>query len=521
MAQKIINDIYLTNIADAIRSRKGTSNAIMTKNMANEIRNIQSSISDEFIIINGKEKIAISDVLVEANNFIHLLSPSTATELSKIAIPSRILKVEILDNNKFLVFYALDDKYGNAIGTGMACHYFEITSNKSIKTLDLIEVPCPFGKYERYKGYEDKEIIQNRYPTRIFRANNNCYFFQAWCYWVPFIINDNDHLEFGKAYKDSELTPLVLEINTPLYNKQNITSYGRYGDDWVIYNTIYGLDDPYKLWTAAVQVNNNTIQKVQYIGEPDSKPSQHDNGNIYTLDEKNGLYFMSYRENINGSYVTNFIPIKAQLVNNNLTLTFGNYNNTISGYFNSGYNGIVLPTSNSGEYCAITENCESMIILNNNNVGYNAFYNGNPMPLTPIVIQNHSGYSLYKSDNYYGIFSSFTYLNNNYFGWITGEEGTNSNSVTTYNYYLAIAELVNGTLIYRGRCELFSSTTEYNVSIKYANGYLYLADNGYNVRIYKLETDIAKIKLREPGESIDGISATEVNSHSGTIWARQ
>lgn len=45
MANKIIDDVNLTNIANAIRNKKGTTNQMLPSQMANEISSIQTTTS--------------------------------------------------------------------------------------------------------------------------------------------------------------------------------------------------------------------------------------------------------------------------------------------------------------------------------------------------------------------------------------------------------------------------------------------------------------------------------------------
>lgn len=535
MATKLINDTYLKDIAKAIREKKGTTSSIVTSQMANEIRTIPTGTGSELTIINGVQKNAISESgNISANNFIHIERPFDIKNIKNLQLgtgsvddDTTIHWIEEIENNKFLIFYY------NIEGTGVGTEYYDfsymlftLSNSGSINTLSSGVVPCPYGSryYNRLK------------PTRPFKANNGIYVFQASNYLQPFSIVGST-IKWGAAFELENVTQ-SQSPNYPYTWDQNKTSYGTYGEDWVIYAIIDGGSGSpsngykWRVSTISVQLNSNTsspkVRKASWHNCPISTSTvrKYTHANIYPL-PGTGNYFIGWSEDSSGGYIKVVSPLTVSMKSDGyLDIKTGNYQSKDAALYTvSGYYGDILYTPTQYKYLLLPQDPSSYLYLTEDNSGYNAPYSSTATRKVkikgfPEVALNNVDYGV---DAYTGkyTFSSYVSLGDGYYGWLNHKRfASASGTGFTHSYYLWIIKEVGSELHYAGTITLLEGSQNDWASLGKKGNYLWLVMAQGKVNIYKYDFSRSIVKLVEGAESIDGVTKTDITNQSGVIWTR-
>ena len=535
MATKLINDTYLKDIAKAIREKKGTTSSIVTSQMANEIRTIPTGTGSELTIINGVQKNAVSESgNISANNFIHIKRPFDVKNIKNLQIGPdspdnevEIYWIEDIENDKFLLFYYTLE------GTGTGTEYYDfeymlftLSNLGTIKILSKGILPCPYASryYNRLK------------PTRPFKANNGMYVFQASNYLQPFSIVGST-IKWGTAF---ELEG-VIQSQSPNYPytwNQNKTSYGTYGTDWVIYAIIDGGSGSsssgykWRISTISVQLNSNTsspkVQKAAWHNcpIPTSTVRKYKDANIYPL-PGTGNYFIGWTEYASGGYIKVVSPLTVSMKSDGyLDIKTGNYQSKDAALYtvSNAYSDI-LYTPTQYKYLFLPNTPSQYLYLTEDNSGYNAPYSSTATQKVkvkgfPETAINNQDYGV---DTYTGgqTFSSYVSLGDGYYGWLNHKRFVSANGTGyTHTYYLWVIKEVGSELHYAGTVTLLENSQNDWASLGKKGNYLWLTMAQGKVNIYRYNLNRSVVKLVEGGESIDGVTKTDITNQSGIIWTR-
>lgn len=322
MATKLIDDTYLTDIANAIRTKKGTSNTITPPEMASEILSIPTSSSPGTInIVNGfrRDAIALSGY-VRANHFISLESIVEKEIMAQYQWGANEQNAGSVfwnwapvsdDTIIWFWYYSL---YSAALGSTVYDFYYSLGKVGVDGSFSVVDTGIlPFGNHDDPNWDRNvaelwnigQQGVASNFPSRIYRAKNGTMMFHQWNLYQPFIVQ-NDAVVWGTCDKKTNQPMKKLMSNTEQYY-QCKSSYGTIGDDYIIY-TYIGPDSgsgggltKHEMRIAIMELKNNEIGSVLSNNLTGTTPKAVWPGNVIKFSENQ--FAATWGETVNGTYV--------------------------------------------------------------------------------------------------------------------------------------------------------------------------------------------------------------------------